>query len=213
MSEKGGEKANKNDLTAVDSKIILTTIICVFLGAVLVLGLILFGMEVNSRYLGSLDSDPTPVDNVTEVIAVRHETKTFTYNPGVDTNGSDRMYSSYDTLLKKIGGKNGYYLIKSSSEYDKVINEIKLLSGREGIDSFEIDNDFFNSGSVILITAEKPGLSYFGINSVTRDGDYNIYINTSSVDANDTINVEGKAILVKIDNIQPKYVEVTERSE
>ena len=88
-----------------------------------------------------------------------------------------------------------------------------MLSGVQEIEDFQLSDGFFNSGSVILVTAEKPGLSYFGINSITRDEDYNIFIDTSAIDANDTINVEGKAILIKIENIQPKHIEVTRRQE
>ena len=217
MSKKGGNNTESDSYTLVDSRIVLTIVICVLASVIFMLGLILFGIEVSQKYLDALkiSTSTTQTEKITDIISVRYETKTYSYNPGIDVgvDFSGTAGSSFSELLKKVGGENGYYLIKSNTEYEDVINKIKMFQSREGLENFELDEDFFYSGSVILIASEKRGLSYFGINSITRDDDYNIHIDTSSLDANDTIDVQGKAILIKIENIQPKRVVITEREE
>ena len=210
MSEKGGEKS-KNPESSVDFKIILTSIITVFLGFILALSMILAGVQIGRNYESGLYTSVDPDEDVVDIIGVQYETKTFSYNPGIEDGAGTE--SSYRELLKKLGGEKNFYYIKSSAEYEKVLSQIKMFSGVQQLDDFELSDTFFNSGSVILVTAEKPGLSYFGINSINRDENYNIFIDTSAIDANDTINVEGKAILIKIENIQPTLIEVTERKE
>ena len=210
MSEKGGEKAKTPEST-IDLRIILTSIITVCIGFIVVAGIMYAGVQIGRNYETSLTADDTPIDDVTDIIGIQYETKAFTYNPGIKEGAGTK--SEYRELLKKVGGEENYYYIGSNDAYDKVISQIKMLSGVQEIEDFQLSDGFFNSGSVILVTAEKPGLSYFGINSITRDEDYNIFIDTSAIDANDTINVEGKAILIKIENIQPKHIEVTRRQE
>lgn len=210
MSEKGGEKTNTPEST-IDLRIILTSIITVCIGFIIVAGIMYAGVQIGRNYEASLTADDTPIDDVTDIIGIQYETKAFTYSPGIKEGAGTK--SEYRELLKKVGGEENYYYIGSNDAYDKVISQIKMLSGVQEIEDFQLSDGFFNSGSVILVTAEKPGLSYFGINSITRDEDYNIFIDTSAIDANDTINVEGKAILIKIENIQPKHIEVTRRQE
>ncbi len=210
MSEKGGEKVKTPEST-ISLRIILISIIAVCLGFVVVAGIIYVGVQIGRNYQASLMTDDGPIDDVTDIIGIQYETKAFTYDPGIE-NG-DSTQGDYRELLKKVGGENDYYYIGSNDAYDKTISQIKLLSGVQTIEDFELSDNFFNSGSVILITAEKPGLSYFGINSITRDENYNIFIDTSAIDTDDTVDVKGKAILVKIENIQPKHIEITRRQE
>jgi hypothetical protein len=214
MSEKGGTSANKNNSTVIDTKVVLTTAICFLAGAAIVMGLILFGMEINKKYMALVDGDPalTDKDNITEVISVKYDSASYSYRPEVNADSSENQEPKYYTLLKKLNCEK-YCLIKSNTEYEDAINQVNMLGGRTEEHGLQLEENFFNSGSVILITSEMEGLSYFGINSITRDGDYNIYINTSSIAANDTTNVEGDAVFIKIENIQPKYVELTERAE
>lgn len=207
MSEKGGENL-ESKLTA---RVVAMTFMSVLIGAVIVLGIILAGVQIGRSYQASLEGVEVTEDDTVDIIGVKYEAMTISYNPGIEDGKGTA--TSYRTLLKKLGGEENYYYIKSQSQFDDAITKIKMLGGAVDVDGFELADDFFNSGSVILITAEKPGLSYFGVNSIVRDEKYHIHIDTSVVDANDTINVAGKAILIKIENIQPKYIEVKERAE
>ncbi len=229
MSKKGGKHSNKNVKQAgqgetaeqkcsikhaFDTKVIFTTVICFLAGAALVLGMVLFGMEANQRYNAMVAADENAVkSDVIDIISVKYETLSFSYDVD-DTKLADPSASKQQTLLKKLGCiDDGYCLIKSNSEYQDILSEIKKFGGQLSEDDLVLDEDFFNSGSVILVVSEMPGLSNFSINSITRDGSYKLYIDTSSIAANDTVDVTGKVTLIKIENIQPKQVELTERTE
>ena len=104
-------------------------------------------------------------------------------------------------------------MISSQSEFDKVISTINALGGEIAKEDFELSENFFYSGSVILVTAEMRGLSSFEVNSVTRDENYNLRVDVSKADANETQTVFGKAVLITVPNIQPDDVEVIQRAE
>ncbi len=232
MSKKGGKHSNqKANLTQgaehtgqceqkcgikhmLDAKVILTTVICFLAGAALVLGMVLFGIEANQRYNAMIQADENAAkSDVIDIISVKYETLSYSYDVD-DTALADPTASKQQTLLKKLGCiDDGYCLIKSNSEYQNILSEIKKFGGQLSENDLVLDEDFFNSGSIILVASEMPGLSNFSINSITRDGSYNLYIDTSSIAANDTDDVTGKVMLIKIENIQPKQIELTERTE
>jgi len=207
MSEKGGEK--KIDFTAIDGKMILTAIIGVLLCAVFVLTLIFSGVLISERYHGELNRSYSIDDSsVIDVISVDYETKGFTYSPELAYGETDSR-----ALFDALDEDGDYYVINSSTKYNNVIDAITKLGGSADEVNFSLTDDFFYSGSILVVAAERSGLSYFGVDTITRDENYNIYIETSAVAADDSTSLVGKAVFIKIPNIQPAHVEVKERKE
>lgn len=205
MSEKGGKKSADVEMTKVDAKVILTAIIGVFVGALVVLILMFIGMRVNENYhLNLSNKKGGESEVVTSILPIKYETMAVSYG----NNKEDAAKT-----LKKLGDKNGsgYVVIKSNSELTNVLDQLKMKGAV--VDGIKVEDNFFNTGSIILINGEAKGLSHFGVETITRDQDYNIYIETSIVAANDVESVSGKAIMIKVDNIQPKHVEVKNRTE
>ena len=62
---------------------------------------------------------------------------------------------------------------------------------------------------VVLVTHEAARLSDFKVNTVTRDADYNLQIDAvAKYDDSNLDTIDGRAVFVKISNIQPKDIEV-----
>ena len=71
-------------------------------------------------------------------------------------------------------------------------------------------------GSASLVTSEKSGLGGLNIKSVSRDEDYNIQIDAveKNVEKSSVQDAsEGRAVFIKIRNIQPKSVKVNVGNE
>lgn len=207
MNKKGGEK--KEDVRLLDARIILVTLICVFMGALFVLIMIFFGMRMEHTALTSTGNKTSLVEDV-DIIGVQSEISVIPYSP--DTSSADAILRKYCKEDKDCDN----YVIKNKSEYDEIVAEleaksIKLQSENSKFmaqsSSFEVDSDFFASGSVILFNVESEGLNSARVSSITRDQNYNL---TAEIRYDqsylDTPNYVGYAILVKVPNIQPKVV-------
>ena len=57
------------------------------------------------------------------------------------------------------------------------------------------------------------GLTEFKINSITRNEYYDLRVDVSKITKSDLYGIGGKAILVKVPNLQPSVVEVVRREE
>ena len=204
MSDKGGKKSKEN---SVDLKMILTAIVGVLLGAIFVLSLILTGAIVSERYR-EVRTQHAQGEKITDVVAISYDAKHYSYKPTVD---KDEAASEFSSLLQSLGSNKSYYLIESQSDYEKVVSALASLGAEISVKDFENSEKFFYSGSIVLVTAEMHGLSSFVINSITRNENYNLRIDVTKADANDTIDVAGEAYLIKIPNIQPADVEIIRR--
>lgn len=208
MSNKGGNKEEEQE-SLISLKMVLTAIVGVLLGIVFVLTLIFTGVIVGEKYHENRVLH-TQSGKVTDVVAVNYEWKNYNYYPAIDGDGGETDFTS---LLRLLGTDKNYYVIDSQSKYSEVVSTIASLGGEISTSDLNVNEDFFYSGSIILITAEMRGLTEFKLNSVTRNEDYNLRIDVSKIDAAEYYNVGGEAILIKIPNIQPKNVEVVRRAE
>ena len=206
MSDKGG-KAKKESL--IDLKMILTAIVGVLLGAVFILTLILTGVIVNERYR-DMHTKSTYKEKIADVVAINYETKSYNYYPAIDGGGDKTDYKS---LLKLLGTDKDYLLIQSQTEYDKVVSTLVSLGTEISSSDLNLPDGFFYSGSLILLTTEMEGLTEFKVNSITRNEYYDLRVDVSKTTKSDLYGIAGKAILVKIPNIQPGVVEVVLREE
>ena len=101
----------------------------------------------------------------------------------------------------------------SQTEYEKVVSTLASLGTEISSADFNLPDDFFYSGSLILLTTEMKGLTEFKINSITRNENYDLRVDISKTTKSDLYGIAGKAILVKVPNIQPSVVEVVRREE
>ena len=207
MTKKGGE--TKEDVRLLDARIILVTLICVFMGALFVLIMIFFGMRMEHSALTSANGKTSLVEDV-DIIGVQYEENVIPYSP--DTSSADAILRKYCKDDKDCE----YYVLKSKSEYAEIASEIESRSNalqqanyryQAEAPTLKVDSDFFASGAVILFNAEGEGLKGARISSITRDQNYNL---TAEIryeqQYSDTPEYVGYAMLVKVPNIQPKAV-------
>ncbi|MBR0134148.1 hypothetical protein IJM16_02690 [Candidatus Saccharibacteria bacterium] len=206
MSDKGGKKEKES---LIDLKMILTAIIGVMLGAVFVLTLIFTGILLNERY-HTMRAEHTQKEKVVDVVSVTYDEKKYSYYPAI--NGGDNE-TDFDSLLRMLGTDKDYYLIQSQTEYANVVSTIESLGGKISTEDFNLPEGFFYSGSLILITAEMQGLTEFKVNSITRNEDYHLRIDVSKTASSEFYGLNGSAILIKVPNIQPDFVEVIRREK
>ncbi len=207
MVKKGGDK--KEDVRLLDARIILVTLICVFMGALFVLIMIFFGMRMEHSALTSSSNKASVIEDV-DIIGVQKDVTVVPYRP--DANTGDAILHKYCKDDKDCD----YYVIKSKSEFDQITSELDAKNATlHNEDSryelqtsyIDADNDFFASGSVILFNVESEGLADARLSSITRDQNYNL---TAEIrykqQYKEQPNYIGYAILVKVPNIQPKAV-------
>lgn len=216
---------NKSEETkSFNTKIIITAIVSVLLGAAFVLSLITFGMNVQRKF----DNDNAKQrenNKVISIINLEYEETSIGY--------SFMDYGKYENgtvspqTVEKLGGNKGdsYYIVNSN---DKLASTLKII-GHSG--EYEVDANFFKSGSVIAVPVENDGgFINCRVKNVVRDESYNVTIDieyednmldgADNVDAVEDEEVDeadddsilvgyiGQLVLVKLPNIQPKLVTV-----
>lgn len=207
MAKKGGD--NKEDVRLLDARIILVTLICVFMGALFVLVMIFFGMRMEHAALTSPNNQTSVMENE-DIIGVQYDHVTIPYSP--DDSSADAILRKYCKDDKDCE----YYVVKNKAEYDEIATELETRSvALQQKDyrymaqaaNLDVDSDFFASGSVILFNVEGEGLKSARLSSLTRDQNYNLTaeIRYEQVYADEPEYV-GFAMLVKVPNIQPKAV-------
>lgn len=239
MEEMGGstevpeQKVNRR-ATYLDSRIVFMMIVCIAAGVAIILSFVFLGMRLGSEFW-PLARTQTPVGDI-EVASVSYSSTTFYYQPIVlsatssndDKEGSTAEErsdeSSNDTasassvrsssILGALGAPNSDYAVISSR---KKLDDLLLLISKNKLDddtpdaSFDADNDFFASGSVIAVSAEGDTLSDLVVDSISRDNNYNLTINASRLPSADSQDSLGVIVLIKVNNIQPSRVELSLR--
>lgn len=205
MSEDQDNKSN-------NIKIAITAVISVLFGAAFIMALILFGMRVQNN-IDNKAAEKKKADEIITINSVDFETASFSYSiPNAD---KDSVGNYLQMLIgdKDVDAKSGYYLINSKSKLEDVMNAIRAASGDETL-SYDVDDNFFNSGSVIAVIREAKKLDKFEVVTVTRDADYNLQIDANEKYDSDAKDEKvGRVVFVKISNIQPKDIEVKVKEE
>ena len=148
MGEQGGENNETPKYISknyINSKIILTTVVVVLLGAVFLLALVFFGMQISEKYNQEIETPDQPAANqpVLETIKVEHEDVSTTYIP--DQNTSPEYKNS---LMHKYGVDDAEYaILRSESDLEDFVETINSTLG-EGATQFvySVGNDFFSNG-------------------------------------------------------------------
>lgn len=205
MNKKGGN-IEKEDVRLLDAHVILTVTVCVFIGALFVLCMIFFGMQIETRAQKAIESSKVAED--TDIIGVSYESLTVPYLPSGTTE--------QDSLIYKLsGGKsNDYYVIKTKTEYDTIVAQVKDMNAHltdasyaiEG--SMEVDENYFQSGYIVVFSIASEGLRGARVSSITRDENYSL---TAEIRYARDYSLEkyiGAAMFVKVPNIQPKVITV-----
>lgn len=189
-------------------KIAVTAVISVLFGAAFIMALILFGMRVQNN-MDARKEERKREEEVITINSVDFDTISFSYK--VPGQGDD--YENYLVNTIKKGTDSNYLVINSNTVLEDVLNALRGASGDNNI-SYTVDENFFNSGSVILVTQEGAKLSSFEAMTVTRDAQYNLQIDANAkYDESNIGDVKGYAAFVKISNIQPNSVEIKVEKE
>ncbi|MBP5633667.1 hypothetical protein J6X13_01895 [Candidatus Saccharibacteria bacterium] len=203
MNKKGGKDVQSFDVNA---SVILTVTICFIIGALFVLCMIFFGMQIQTRAQKIANGSKVVED--TDIIGVSYESMTVPYLPSGNTEQESLIY-------KLSGGKsNDYYVVKTKSEYDTILAQVKdmnthLADATYAVDgSLDVDENYFQSGYIIVFSIASEGLKNARVSSITRDEKYSLtaeirYARDYSLD-----KYVGAAMFVKVPNIQPKNITV-----
>ena len=193
-----------------NTKIAVTAIMTILFGIVFILALILFGMRVQNN-IDLKKEEKKKSEEIVTINSVDYETVSFGYK------APNSAIESKDYLVNNIKANTNtsYIVINSNSMLEDALNAIRGASGDNGI-SYSVEENFFNSSSIIAVTREASKLSGFEVKTVTRDADYNLQIDTAGkydgVDPGED-QINGFVVLVKVRNIQPNYIDVKETKE
>lgn len=200
MTEEDHEKYESNNF-----KIAVTAVVSVLLGAAFILALIQFGMNVQQD-IDSRSAAKKESEKIVSVMSVDYSTADFAYTvPDADTD-------NYLISTVKGDASDNYLVVTSKDTLESVLDVIRKSSGDDSI-SYGVDDKFFESGAVIVVTGEGTDLTSMKINSVSRDENYNIQIDVKKEMApteSEDSPVRGFASFVKIRNIQPNGVKINQ---
>ena len=185
-----------------NTKIIVTAIVSVLLGAAFVLALILFGMNVQ-RNFDNKTAEKQQKEKIVSVINVDYDEPVyFSYNTGkIREADSNPVHNLLDKL--SVSKSKDYFIIDSNDKLSAVLD----AAGHTGEDT--VEDDYFSSSSIVAVPFEHDGLESLKIKGVSRDEDYNITISGVYNDPLQIINITGIVALIKLQNIQPKLVTVS----
>ena len=206
--KKGGNNETE-DVRLLDMRVLLVTLICIFMGALFILCMIFFGMQIESKHINNVNSSNTSVENV-DIIGLSYEAVSKNYDPESNRTGTP--------ILEELNGgeEKGYYVIKTKEEFDSIFSRIqnrnfKLAGEHENFtpnyDTLDVDENFFASGSVVLFSVEGRGVSNGRVSSVTRDADYGLTVEIRYSQDYASTDYTASAMFVKIPNVQPKDLE------
>ena len=199
-------------------KIAITAVVSVLLGAAFLLALVVFGMNVQQDIDAKVEKKKES-EKIVSIINVDYSTASFSYidaSHGTTVIKEESDAKPKNSLIASIKENydENFLVIDNQDLLDKVLDKIRRASHDESI-NYTVDEKFFTSGSIIMITREASGINALDINAVTRDNDYNIQIDAVAkygsaqvVDA-----IDARATFIKVRNIQPKSVKVNIEEE
>lgn len=199
-------------------KIAITAVVSVLLGAAFLLALVVFGMNVQQDIDAKVEKKKES-EKIVSIINVDYSTASFGYidaSHGTTVIKEESDAKPKNSLIASVKENydENFLVIDNQDLLDKVLDKIRRASHDESI-NYTVDEKFFTSGSIIMITREASGINALDINAVTRDNDYDIQIDAVAkygsaqvVDA-----IDARATFIKVRNIQPKSVKVNIEEE
>ena len=206
MSEKGGKNAN-SDGKFIETHHMLLIFIIVLNIIVIALCLVLLGMQLVKRQEDIAGIRGGSSEYIEEIKPVSYELMGI-YN--YQTNDGGAVGANF--LTGQVAGDAEYQMIQKASDLTDIMDNLRTNFGEESLYSFSgldyVDDEFLETGSVIAIAYEKKGLESFELNKITRDENY--YLTAiAKVASNEEIEGDyGTLVLVKIQNIQPKAINI-----
>lgn len=219
MSKKGGEENLGS--SALSLRSFAVCFIAVMAGVAFVLIMIYCGLLLGDKYDKIVDSNRIVKSDLIEseeLVAVKYDAEQFSYV--IDSD--EAINDGESSLIRKFNDENsGYTVIKSKTRYDALLDLVGRYSvDLDLVDEYLVDEDFFVSGSVVAIAVEGTDMASYQVRNVERDAEYSLKVTLEKTDnesnaplADDTANHYGQLFLIKVDNIQPRLVEVDEYKE
>ena len=205
--EKTSDDAVCEDCSTSKGKIFGITAVMVVFGAALLLTLVWVGINIGTSSIFNPEVEET--EQISEIIDIDYDSLVLAYDMGEKEPSKDG--SSY--LLKEYGSSENYAVIKSMSQLER-LQKIYSAHSENTIDfagSMGIDSAFFDSGSVIAVPSEAFYSNIRSVSSVFRDEKYNLSVTLSKMSFQTGVavtNLHGDLVLIKVENIQPKKVQV-----
>ncbi len=216
MSEKGGtKKSSAKKASGVDSASRVATIGGIWAIVVAIVAIIGLGSFIAGYNYGANGTIGIFSSNSANEYEMSYKRAGLAYTYGRENENEDVD----SQLLNEFNGSHDRIAIINSKErYDALL---KLAKEHSMLDSdlidYDVDENFFKSGSVIAISAESTDLTTTTIKNVLRDDKYNVTIQTEESEAQATITsndyIYGQVYFIKIDNVKPKSVKIVELDE
>jgi hypothetical protein len=209
MSE---EEHHNNSSNYINGKIVISAILSVLLGAAFILALINFGM-MTQQNIDEKNRKEQEKEKISSIISVDYDAKGFDYSFKRAKNTTTQENRFFDSLNVGSGENVQYDIIDSQDKLATVMEALRTLSGDSSL-KYEVNDDFFLSGSIIVTNAETEKLSDFSVKAVVRDELYNIQIDTelanekASESTDEEQTIYGRTLFIKVQNIQPKSVKI-----
>lgn len=197
------------DCASSKGKIFATTTVMVVFGAALLLTLIWVGINIGTSKLFVPEVEET--EQISEVIDVDYDSVMLSYNMGQKEQEKSKGNTGY--LMQEYGVSENYAIIKSMSQLERLQNLYRGHSDNNisFAGSLGIDSSFFDSGSVIAVTDEAYYSNIRAVSGVYRDEKYDLSVTLSRMSFMTGVaitDLHGDLVLIKVENIQPKKVQV-----
>lgn len=211
--EKLSEEEICKDCASSKKKIIGTTVVMFVFGAALLLTLAWVGINIGSSKLFNPVEEGSE-EQISEIIDIDYSSVTLSYGLG-DKEPSN---NNAGYLLQSYGATENYTVIKSLAQLERLqgLYRAQYAYDAEFAQLLNVDSSFFTSGSVIAITKESKDPVQLSISSVFRDEKYNLSatLKTETLAAEEAQEgLRGNLVLIRVENIQPKKVNVSFMSD
>lgn len=196
-------KAARASIRQITPQLIITSVICVLGIAGIMILTIYYGINLGIKSIES-ESDISLLKDEYEAVGYESEEISFKANESCLTDYSDCLLSVY-------GVKNtNYAYIKSGDQFRRFKD---VLGNSVGASlNTEIDDDFFRTGSAIIVVKEDKYTAGYELKSVERNDDYSLRIKIQQDELSGDVEASktGHLVLVKVPNIQTTNIEIVE---
>jgi hypothetical protein len=204
--EKTSDEAVCEDCSTSKGKIFGITAVMVVFGAALLLTLVWVGINIGTSSIFNPEVEET--EQISEIIDIDYSSVSLSYGLG----DKEPSQSQAGYLLQSYGVTENYAVIKSLSQLERLqkLYRAQYASDANFAELINVDASFFTSGSVIAIARESNSAEDLTISSVFRDEKYNLSATLKSepVNGGGQNGLRGCLVLIRVENIQPKKVNV-----
>ncbi len=193
------------------SRLAVMTIFGSLLGACFIFIVVLFAMRVGSWDFfkePQEQGNSSPATNEVYLLTFNHISKLYGLNDRTPKDEGSYLLEDYG--LKE---SSDYTVITRMAQLEKLQTSFTKLSGEEVnfAEELQIDNTFFDSGSVIAVAVEDPYIASLQPMKLSRDESYGLEINLyrtnlDSSNYEETPQLVGYLNLIKVENVQPREI-------